>query len=934
MPRAFDPHQLIVDRDPLNQLIPDFGSLGALGEFNLAEILRKAILAIIEEMIKACTNVFITGLKALGVGTTELELLGSGLQNFVDGVLRFLLCDPDNPAGVTPQDFLTFLYGILTEIGQNPFVAGLIDLGESFGAVGNAGINKAFKGLLGVLESVCSLLGVGQLPQNPGDWAGTPQDIINFIKSITDVLYNNPIIAGLRQIVVDPAGNFLLDTLRGLTQILDALAELIGGNNTTPQDILEFFQGAVNTLWGVLTGTPNPTGKSVDDLLTALTSWFDGSKIVEAITGVPGTFDALLNAPLVGQLVAQLTGQNGDDIDLKSLDISQLGTWAKNLLSNTSDIPASKLYGTISEGVFGTLPVSHINLTKPNLLSQGSFGSAETILAGEGWTWDSESHSSSIGSAKVICNGTVRHLYSNQTVLVTPGDRLELAGWIKTSGFSGSNTSIQLALIPFAGTQAQTAVVIASGGAAPSWTQIKGSSEWTVPTGVTSVRVKLTVTSAATAGSVLFDDIWLNKTGLMGQSLVEFLMDAWNEIWRGAFGLPPGTVVTGKTVFDMFTALSNPLTIANGVGTNLSTLNTTLQTVPETVVGALNPVGIGNMLLDGVASVGTLITGLFNAFGGAVTGTIKTVAQLLGIAGFPLQEAQRGITNAGIAKGVADTANYAATQAANGVNTLKNNLTGGWVIETITTNGYVWTNPGNITTFWVVCFGGGACGTSGPVGAGYIYKNAGSGGDYVAQQINPSSIPSTVTCTIGLGNTTNKTTTSFGSVLSTATNTGSYVGSPLGYFPTVSLPGRGGDGGGYIPQYDNYGNPNPSYTGNPQEDGQGLPGSNSFAATGGGGGYFTAVSTTGTVTGSAGGNGGNGPNGGSSYAGGAGGGGGGATSTGNGTSIGGKGGNGGFPGGGGGGGGGAVYGAVKIPGAGGLGANGAIYLIYQKAATG
>jgi hypothetical protein len=255
------------------------------------------------------------------------------------------------------------------------------------------------------------------------------------------------------------------------------------------------------------------------------------------------------------------------------------------------------------------------------------------------------------------------------------------------------------------------------------------------------------------------------------------------------------------------------------------------------------------------------------------------------------------------------------------VNDVKTNLTAGWTVDTILADGTVWTNPGNITLMWVVCFGGGAKGNNGSGSSGGA---GGLAGDYVAQQINPSLLPSTVTCTVGPGSTTSKTVTAFGSILSTTSETPGYIGSPLGYFASVSFPGDGGNGG--------------TVTGGPTAN-AGSAGTAGWSASGGTGG--TASNTSSNATGGTGGAGSNAPSVNiSAYSGGAGGGGGGAaysSASKSSVATGGAGGAGGFPGGGGGGGGGASIasgtGNSAVQGTGANGGNGAIFLIYQKAFT-
>jgi len=315
-------------------------------------------------------------------------------------------------------------------------------------------------------------------------------------------------------------------------------------------------------------------------------------------------------------------------------------------------------------------------------------------------------------------------------------------------------------------------------------------------------------------------------------------------------------------------------------------------------------------LVTGLDSGTTIVDDLQGTLDSAVDGFYNTTSAV----------AAKSTTLTGF-KAIHRAQKVASDEALGAANSVKSGLTGGWTVDVITADGAVWTNPGSITLMWVVCFGGGAKGTDGG-GTGSSGGGAGGvAGDYVAQQINPSLLPSTVTCTVGLGSTTSKTVTSFGSILSTTSETPGYIGSPLGYFASVSFPGNGGNGGGV------------SGAGNITSPG--ITGTAGYSAVGGFGGGATGnlLSANGT-------SGANAPTGGSAYSGGAGGGGGGGVysaaskST---TVYGGNGGSGGFPGGGGGGGGGAKIatgtGNSAVGGTGANGGNGAIYLIYQKAYT-
>ena len=91
------------------------------------------------------------------------------------------------------------------------------------------------------------------------------------------------------------------------------------------------------------------------------------------------------------------------------------------------------------------------------------------------------------------------------------------------------------------------------------------------------------------------------------------------------------------------------------------------------------------------------------------------------------------------------------------VNGIKTAVQGGWTTETITTSG-TWTRPWSAGSepreFWAICISGGAGGgggRTGVTGTSWIGGSGGKGGTYLAQQIDPTTIPSTVTATIGAG---------------------------------------------------------------------------------------------------------------------------------------------------------------------------------------
>ncbi|MDL9944166.1 hypothetical protein QSJ19_00935 [Gordonia sp. ABSL11-1] len=252
------------------------------------------------------------------------------------------------------------------------------------------------------------------------------------------------------------------------------------------------------------------------------------------------------------------------------------------------------------------------------------------------------------------------------------------------------------------------------------------------------------------------------------------------------------------------------------------------------------------------------------------------------------------------------------------IEAIKDAIINGYNVETKVTSG-IWTKPSNISELVVIMVGcgqnggDGSTGNRGPGGVGGI------GGGYIAQQIDPATLGSTVNYTVGASN---GAVSSFGSY--STTPGGSGISTSFGFTPTTSAPGNGGNGG------------IGTFTESPsQSSTAGTSGSSSALATGGSGGAAGATASwpNNTYAGN-GAAGGNVSAGSTTKCGGAGGGGGGGAgqapaST---TANAGAGGPGGYPGGAGGGGGarGAFYvNATSQAGAGGIGATGIIWIFWK-----
>lgn len=339
------------------------------------------------------------------------------------------------------------------------------------------------------------------------------------------------------------------------------------------------IQGYIEDVASFFTGILNP-GQFVQ-LLKDLFSFFDGfntlfsgfdilESVADFFSGVIGTAgsiadwaDSILDLDFLFSWVKRTFS----DPIIRALtgifdvpDFGALATWARDLLTGNSPLNPLNLVGQIPAVLLGQVPVSAIGFESPNLLAQGSFAAANGVIEADGWTWEPlAGRGDPPGCVKALANGVTKTLYSTQSIPVAEDQVIETSCYITTAGFTGTATSIQLVLIPFFEDSDLDEIVVAQrNGYNTTWIQMVGS-DYTVPSNVTSVRIALRVTSAATAGHVLWDDVSVKKTGLMGQSLVDSLINAWEGIWTGVFG----SGGDGKIWSDMEAAIGTVSEIAD-----------------------------------------------------------------------------------------------------------------------------------------------------------------------------------------------------------------------------------------------------------------------------------------------------------------------------------------------------------------------------------
>jgi hypothetical protein len=103
-----------------------------------------------------CGNVFVNGLRRLGVGNTEVAKIVDGFQNFINYLFGIVFCD--FTGDLTPQAMLAQLRDLLAPLIANPFVQGLQAIAGILGVdVGNL-LNDAVAGLTALTELIFNIL--------------------------------------------------------------------------------------------------------------------------------------------------------------------------------------------------------------------------------------------------------------------------------------------------------------------------------------------------------------------------------------------------------------------------------------------------------------------------------------------------------------------------------------------------------------------------------------------------------------------------------------------------------------------------------------------------------------------------------------------------------------------------------------------------------
>lgn len=366
--------------------------------------------------------------------------------------------------------------------------------------------------------------------------------------------------------------------------------------------------------------------------------------------------------------------KDGKGIDLPGLvdALTQLGVKVQTIVDAFQGIewtnPGSVIAGirtvlrAILPSFLGSIEIGWLTDTQSNSLVAGDFPDAASIYDNPIWIWDSTVTRSAdgTGSARTNCNGTLRPLRRAEITKVAAGQTVDLGGSVRWQGLTAAGVTFRLGVRTYLNDTIVDDFVevrsISSPGAASSsypgnvsgWVDLPY--EWTVPSGINGYQLRFWVTSAATAGTVWFDNGIGMSTGKLALSWMPEAVTKFLSIFH-VFG-------SGGTVEQMQEAWGNLLSV---IGIDL----------PDHMLGSINlteiwqgiaehrisPLGFFANLVGGVlpdsqkpAWLQNLTDGISNLFNGSSdtnTGIPNALASLNNIWGTG-QSAQASADNANI----------------------------------------------------------------------------------------------------------------------------------------------------------------------------------------------------------------------------------------------------------------------------------------------
>jgi hypothetical protein len=401
----------------------------------------------------------------------------------------------------------------------------------------------------------------------------------------------------------------------GYTNLSDALERIASqiGFPEFAELLLAAFQGITGSVLNFLPWFINLTDLLGIDLGIDPENFNPITAGIELITHLLSLINPLNfgDIPIFGGFIEAIIGDSGDLTDLAGFfsgffDILSGGSdtagfpilgdvfsWADDLLGGLSPLNAFNLFGVVQPANVGMLPGGAVATTVQNLLAEGAFRAAATVVEGQGWTWDGSVGNTIAGSAKVVCDGEQNELVSN-SIPVSAGDELELSVLTRWSGLSytGSNPIAmgvtEYEYDPLTKTYSEIGFTdidthVSPAAAEASWQELSGT--YTAPVvadGVTipdAVRMRLKVAANLDAGTVWWDEAEAVKPTTVPDPAVPGIGSILDNAVNGLENL----IGEGWGYLDFFNSLFGQNSATVGLNTRVTYLES-LQTAGNSAV--------------------------------------------------------------------------------------------------------------------------------------------------------------------------------------------------------------------------------------------------------------------------------------------------------------------------------------------------------------
>lgn len=305
-------------------------------------------------------------------------------------------------------------------------------------------------------------------------------------------------------------------------------------------------------------------------------------------------------------------------IQLVLLPTQLLASWAEMFqeltgigggsLGDLGSLLGDGLFGRILGGRFGTLPVGQIADASPNTLEDPKFkkpfnvgGYIQDITHGHGDSY----------SAQVTADGSgQKDLLERNKLEVEQGQTFFVSTWTEWASAAGTGTPLQVGITAYNGDSVVSQPIIAQRAISPATSDpVQLTGTYTVPSGVTHIRLRHTLAPTATSGTIRFSDSELRPTRKMPTGLVFGLNDDLDGLWGGLDAA--ADALLDKVGLGDFGELTDAL--SGGLGGAISDIQARLNSFlnPSSSLNG-NNIASGNIGDSFIAGILSLRTNIFS----------------------------------------------------------------------------------------------------------------------------------------------------------------------------------------------------------------------------------------------------------------------------------------------------------------------------------